>query len=185
MIDRAIALFGTSQPPPERIELKAGPVSATLEDGALRWLCYRETEALRGIAFLVRDRNWNTAIPQISDLELRQTETGFKITFDALCRTADGELPWSADITGNSEGTLRFAASAHPAADFFTNRTGFVVLHPLEGVAGNPVEVTHVDKSRRQTRFPFLVDPEQCFLAIRALSHELLPGVKAVCWMEG
>src|SRR5206468_10943460 len=38
VVDRAIALFGTLQPVPERIELRAGPVSATLEDGALRWI---------------------------------------------------------------------------------------------------------------------------------------------------
>ncbi len=52
------------------------------------------------------------------------------MTFDALCRTADGELPWSAEIIGEADGTLRFTGTASPAADFVTNRTGFVVLHP-------------------------------------------------------
>ena len=185
MLDRAIALFGTAQPIPERIELTAGPVSATLESGALRWIRYNGTETLRGIAYLVRDRNWNTASPQLSNLTVQQTGAGFRVTFDALCRTSDGELPWSAEIIGESDGALRFTGTASPASDFLTNRTGFVLLHPLEGVAGCAVEVTHVDGTRRQTRFPQLVDPEQCFFDLRAISHEVVPGVRATCRMEG
>ncbi len=75
MLDRAIALFGTTQPMPERIELTAGPVSATLENGALRWIRYDGIEVLRGIAFLVRDRNWRHRRPQIIRSErCEQTE---------------------------------------------------------------------------------------------------------------
>ena len=33
--------------------------------------------------------------------------------------------------------------------------------------------------------FPALVDPVQPFLAIRALTHEVLPGLKATVRMEG
>src|SRR5262245_20038051 len=152
MPDRMIALFGTTEAPPKRIELRAGPVTATLEAGALRWIRFDGTEALRGIAFLVRDRNWNTPSPHLSHLKIHQTEEGFRVTFDALCRTEDGALPWTAEITGEADGTLRFMGKSSPPADFVTNRTGFVVLHPLDGVAGCPVEVTHVDGSRRQAR---------------------------------
>ena len=75
MADRAVALFGTTQAVPERIELQAGPVSATLENGALRWIRLGSVEVLRGIAFLVRDRNWDTPAPQISDLERRSEQS--------------------------------------------------------------------------------------------------------------
>jgi len=185
MIDRFIALFGTAQPPPERIEVKAGPVSATFEAGALRWIRLGDVEVLRGIAFLVRDRNWDTPSPLLSDLKVDQSDRGFRVTFKALCRTNDGELPWSAEIVGEADGTLRFVGTASPAKDFVTNRTGFVILHPLERVVGCPVEVTHVDGSRRRARFPEFVDPEQCFFHVQALSHEVEPGVWATCTMEG
>ena len=36
--DRAMILFGTAQAPPERIALEAGPLTMTLENGALRWI---------------------------------------------------------------------------------------------------------------------------------------------------
>ena len=37
-VDRAIELTGTAQAPPKRIVLEAGPISVTLENGALRWI---------------------------------------------------------------------------------------------------------------------------------------------------
>jgi hypothetical protein len=184
-VDGAIACFGTAQPTPERLELEAGPVSMTLENGALRWIRFGAVEVVRGIAFLVRDRNWGTSSPEISALDLRRAQGGFRLSFKALCRTPEGDLPWSAEITGSADGSLRFIGSAMPARDFVTNRTGFVVLHPLERVAGCPVDVTHVDDTKRRARFPALIDPEQCFFDIRALSHEAMPGLWATCTMEG
>jgi hypothetical protein len=182
--DRAMILFGTAQAPPERIALEAGPLTMTLENGALRWIRLGDVEVLRGIAFLVRDRNWGTPMPEIADLDIKREHDGFRITFKAICRTKDGELPWSAEIVAAPR-ELRFTGAAAPKADFTTNRTGFVVLHPLDGVAGCPVEVTHTDGTKRRARFPALVDPEQCFFDIRALSHEVTPGITATCTMEG
>jgi hypothetical protein len=185
MIDRAVALYGTTQPVPERVELRAGPVSAILEDGALRWIRLGGVEVLRGIAFLVRDRNWGTANPKISGLKIDQKTDSFTVGFSALCRTDDGELPFAAEIVGKPDGSLHFTGTATPAKDFLTCRTGFVILHPLDRVVGCPLEVTHVDGSKRRARFPAFVDPEQCFFDIRALSHEAVPGVWATCRMEG
>ena len=184
-VDRAIALYGTTEPVPDRLELEAGPVSLTFENGALRWIRLGDVEVLRGIAFLVRDRNWGTPSAEISGIDLEQTQGGFRLRFGALCRTPDGDLPWTAEITGSVDGTLRFTGRATPPQDFVTNRTGFVILHPLERVAGCPVDVTHVDGSKRRARFPALIDPEQCFFDIRALSHEVAPGLWATCTMEG
>lgn len=184
-VDRAIALFGTNEPLPERITLQAGPVSATLENGALRWIKLNGIEVLRGVAFLVRDQVWDTAATEISDLSIEQNEGGFRVTFNALCRTGDGELPWIAEIAATADGSLRFVGTANPVGDFVTNRTGFVVLHPLERVVGCPVEITHVDGAKRRAHFPALVDPEQCFFDVRAMAHEVAPGVWATCTMEG
>lgn len=185
MIGTPVALYGTDEPLPARRLLRAGPVSATLENGALRWIRFGDVEVLRGIAFLVRDRAWGTPTPEITGLKVEDGAGGFRVTFDALCRTDDGDLPWSAEISGSADGTLRFAATARPAADFATNRTGFVILHPLDGVAGFPVEVAEGDGQRRQARFPTYVDPEPCFSDIRSLAHEVAPGIVATCTMEG
>ena len=84
-----------------------------------------------------------------------------------------------------ADGTLTFEGTATAVSDFTTNRTGFVVLHPIEGVAGAPVEVLHTDGRRVRARFPELIDPMCPFQDIRALTHEVLPGVSVTCTMQG
>jgi hypothetical protein len=86
---------------------------------------------------------------------------------------------------GPADGSLVFDGVATAATDFVPARTGFVVLHPLTGVAGRPVEVEHVDGTVESSTFPALVDPVQPFLAVRALTHEVMPGLKATVRMEG
>jgi D-apionolactonase len=60
-----------------------------------------------------------------------------------------------------------------------------VVLHPIEGVAGAPCTVVHIDGSIEETKFPLLIDPVQPMSALRAITHEFLPGLKVTCRMEG
>jgi hypothetical protein len=185
MIARAIKLFGTDEPVPEQRRLVAGPVTATLEDGQLRWIKVGDTEVIRAIAFLIRDRIWSTCPPEISNLSVDESGGGFVVSFDALTRTADGDLPWHAEFRGTPDGTIRCEAVARPEQDFLTCRTGFVILHPLAGVAGRPMEVEHVDGTVERTQAPQLIDPAQPFLDVRAMTHEPLPGIRASLRMEG
>ena len=185
MIDRVIKLFGTDEPVPEQRRLVAGPVTATLEDGQLRWIKVGDTEVIRAIAFLIRDRIWSTCPPEISNLRIDESGGGFVVTFDALTRTADGDLPWHAEFRGTPDGRIRCAAVARPEQDFLTCRTGFVILHPLAGVAGRPMEIEHVDGTVDRTEAPQLIDPAQPFLDVRAMTHEPLPGIRATLRMEG
>ena len=47
---RAIKLFGTEVPDGKYRELRAGPISAVFNSGALRYIRYHGEEVLRGIA---------------------------------------------------------------------------------------------------------------------------------------
>lgn len=182
---KAVKLFGTDTPDAQGRPLRAGALSAVLDNGGLRYVRLNGVEVLRGIAFLVRDENWGTFTPSITKLKVRQGAGGFEVTYDARCADAARAIRYCARIVGKSDGTLAFSASASPETDFLTNRTGFVVLHPLTGVAGCPVVVEHVDGRTVKCRFPAVIDPVQPFKGIRALSHEALPGVWATCRMEG
>lgn len=182
---RAVTLFGTEEMPPEPRVLRAGLLEASLEAGNLRYIRIGGREALRAIAFLVRDRNWGTYNPEISDLEVTSDERGFVVTYKAVCRDASQALAYAARIEGRADGRLVFEADIEALTDFVTNRTGFVVLHALEGVVGAPVTVEHVDGSVVESRFPEQVDPVCPFQNIRALAHELAPGLRVSCRMEG
>ncbi|HKQ94064.1 MAG TPA: hypothetical protein VJS40_00530 [Aestuariivirgaceae bacterium] len=182
---RAVKLFGTDVADSRPRELRAGPVSAMLDNGALRYIKLDDTEVLRAIAFLVRDENWGTYTPKISNARIRTTGKGFTVTFDARCADAKQSLAFRAEIVATVDGRIAFTVIATPETDFRTNRTGFVVLHPLKGVAGQPVDVEEVGGKCVKSKFPALIDPVQPFFDIRSLRHKVAPGVFAVCRMEG
>ncbi|MEZ5833984.1 MAG: hypothetical protein R3D05_22665 [Dongiaceae bacterium] len=182
---RAIKLFGTEVPEPKVRTLQAGALSAVFDNGALRYIKLGEIEVLRAIAFLVRDENWGTFTPEIGNLKIRQGKSDFRITYDARCKDAKRSLTYQAEISCGADGALRFAATALPETDFLTNRTGFIVLHPLTGVASCPVEVEHVDGRKVKDKFPAIINPIQPFFGIRSLRHKVASGIFATCRMEG
>ena len=182
---RAVRLCGTETTDPPTRTLVAGPLSAEFENGALRTIRIAGVEVIRMIAFLVRDENWGTFTPAIDGLAIEEDDTGFRVHYRATCADAKRRLVYSATIVGKPDGSLAFSAVAEPVTDVETNRTGFIVLHPVEGVSGRPVKVAHTDGREEVSTFPALIDPVQPFLDIRALSHEALPGVWVTCRMEG
>jgi len=102
-----------------------------------------------------------------------------------VTRDAEQEFRYSAEIVGKAEGRLVFRAKGRAVTDFVTNRTGFVLLHPLEGVAGRPARVEHVDGRTVDASFPELIDPVQPMMDLRAITHEAGPGLQVTCRMEG
>jgi hypothetical protein len=182
---RSIALTGTEQPDVVGRILNAGPMTVEFDNGQLRYLKVDGIEVLRAVGFLIRDRNWGTATPEISNLKIDQRADGFTVSFHAVCRIESQELSYDAKIDGSKDGNLVFTGTAVPKTDFLTARTGFVVLHPLKGVAGFPLEIEHVDGKVEKGKFPELVNPIQPVLNIRALTHEVTPGLKATVRMEG
>jgi hypothetical protein len=181
----AIALCGTEQPDVVGRTLTAGPMSVELDNGQLRYLKVNGVEVLRAVAFLVRDENWGTYVPTLSDLKVEQRKDGFSVSYQAACKKGAQEIVYDATITGRADGSLEFGGTATPKTDFLTARTGFVVLHPLSGVVGNAVEVEHVDGKVEKSKFPELVNPIQPFLHIRSLTHEFTPGIKASVRFDG
>lgn len=182
---RAVKLYGTDVPDTRGRILRAGMLSLELDNGAVRYVRLSGVETLRGIAFLVRDENWGTFSPELSNLQVKESGDSFHVSYSARCGDANRELIYHAEIQGRKDGSLDFKVIAKPTTDFLTNRTGFVVLHPIDGCAGHPVNVEHENGEVISARFPESINPLQPFLDIRALSHEVMPGVWAECRMEG
>jgi len=160
-IPKSIVLCGTEQPDVVGRVLKAGPMQVEFDNGQLRYLKVHGIEVLRAIGFLVRDENWGTYIPKISALDVDERKDGFSISFHAVCSRRGQEIAYDAAIEGRADGSLAFSATATPKTDFLTARTGFVVLHPLKGVAGQPATAEHVDGKVVESEFPPLVNPVQ------------------------
>ena len=185
VLSRAVKLYGTDVPDGKRRNLEAGPITAMLDNGALRYIRYRGTEVLRGISYLLRDKNWGTYGPVIEGLKVRQGKDGFTVSYTATAKDKTQGMRYAAHIEAKANGTVLFQVTATPLSDFLTNRTGFVVLHPLVGVVGEPVEIVHTDGKKKKSRFPKFISPGQPVFEIRSLKHTVVPGVTATVLMEG
>jgi hypothetical protein len=183
---RNFVLYGTKKVDPQPVRLTAGSLTANLTGGNLRGIAFEGVEVLRGIAFLVRDRDWGTYDPEIRDLAISQHDHGFDVTYTTICTGPDStDLAVKAKILGDKTGRLIFDAEAISNSGFETNRCGFCILHPIVGIAGTPVTVEHVDGRLNQTELPYLIEPWQPFKEMRAIAHSVMSDVTAECRMEG
>jgi D-apionolactonase len=182
---QAVKLYGTEEPVAATLALRAGPLDAVLDGGNLRRIRLHGREAIRGIGYIVRDRNWGTCAPQLSGLSVERDADGFRVRYQAACEAAGQTFGYRARIEGGAAGDLVFEVEGEPVTDFVTNRAGFVVLHGVAGVSGTAVEVEHVDGRIERSRSPELIDPACPFKDIRALSHEVLPRLRLTCRREG
>ncbi|MBZ9768900.1 hypothetical protein LB526_19265 [Mesorhizobium sp. CA6] len=179
-------LYGTHAVEAEPVRLSAGPLSADFVNGNLRTIRHAGTEVLRAIAYIVRDRDWGTYEPALADLAIEQKDDHFSVRYSASCEGPDGSrLGFQAAIDGRADGRLSFDVTALPQSDFETNRCGFCILHPIADLAGSPVKVEQTDGTIVNTKLPLLIDPWQPFKDMRAITHQVRPGVSAECLMEG
>lgn len=163
----------------ERISL--GKLGFTLQDGALRHLSYDGVELIRGLSFLVRDRDWGTIVPRLTTLSREEGEV-FRQTFRAEYQTGNARLSTVLTIEAGEDG-VTFAAQGEVDGPFETNRTGFTILHPAS-VAGCPAEIVHSDDTVETGAFPTLIDPWQPFMDIVSISHDR-DGYRVSCEMRG
>jgi len=178
---------GTRQKTPKAMSFKTGALTVDFVAGGLRTIRYEGHEVLRAIAYVVRDQNWGTYHPEISECVVEKIKNAFTITYQAICASADPSqtLRYQARITGNSQGHLVFDVAAEPLTPFLTARCGFAVLHPINGVAGQEAIVEHVDGAQEQAAFPELISPAQPFKDIRAIQHRVTTGITARCVLNG
>jgi len=181
-----IRLYGTEQPAAPPRMLKAGPLTAELDTGNLRYIRFNGVEVMRAISFIVRDKDWGTYTPEITDLEVVEDEAGFQVRYKARAFDTRQAFVYDATITGDAQGRLVFKGEGAAENKFLTNRTGFVILHPIDGVAGERVEIEHVDGQIVDGIFPELIDPIQPMMNLRRLTHWAADeGLRVDCRMEG
>jgi hypothetical protein len=179
---RAETLCGTDEVEPAPLRYVVGPLAFELLGGNLRAIRFGSVEVLRGIQYLVRDRDWGTLPPTISELRIDQSD-GVRIAYHAACTDHDGaRLDYDATIVATAAG-LDFAVESVACDAFTACRVGFCVLHPA-GLAGSPLGVEHGDGTVEDSAFPVAIEPWQPFADIRALLHEQ-QGLRVACRLDG
>jgi D-apionolactonase len=179
MLSLNVLRYGADEPHPQPVPLQAGPLSLLWDDGSLRYIRLGEQEVVRRIYVAVRDPAWNTIPATLANVQITRAAAGFTIEFDMEHRQGPVDFAWHGTITGTASGTITFSLDGRARSTFRRNRIGFCVLHPPRECAGQPCAVEHSDGAVEQGVFPRLVAPHQPFFDMRAISHELRPGLTA------
>ena len=186
LLPTRVFYYGTDAALPERVPLRAGPLSLIYEAGDLRTVKWGEYEVLRRVYVAVRDRNWGTVAPVITNMAMDIDQDHFTITFDVANQEGPINFAWQGTITGSSDGVLTYTLDGIARSTFLRNRIGFCILHPAE-CAGAPCRIEHVVSehmalAREEAALPVLIRPDQPlrpFEEMGALAHEVTPGVWA------
>jgi D-apionolactonase len=167
------------------LQLRAGPLSLVFDTGDLRYMRLDGREILRRVYFAVRDPEWLTLPTAISGLAIHSDDLTFRISFDAVNRAGPIDFRWRGTLEGSADGTVRFSVDGEAASSFLSNRIGICVLHPADECRGKPCIIEHVDGSTENSAFPDDISPHQPFVAVRAIRHEIRPGLSATVVFEG
>lgn len=168
-----ISGFASRPTPPH--PLCAGPLSLCFDAGGLRWVCRDNTEVVHGIYVAVRDENWGTVPGRLSDLQIREVDESFRITFLSEHQRNEIDFAWRATIEGRRDGSIMFSMEGEARTTFRRNRIGFCVLHPAGECAGARCRVRHSNGVIEPLRFPGIIAAEQPvagFRDVQALAHE-------------
>lgn len=187
MLSPRILRYGSDAPLPERLPLRAGPLALIYENGDLRSIRLGEREIVRRIYVAVRDRNWGTVAPRLSQVVISVADDSFHVSYDVAHIQGDIAFDWRGEIRGDANGMIHFSMDGMARTTFLRNRIGFCVLHPPD-CANARARIEHSDGSIEEARFPQLVAPQRIvdgviqpvhpFAEMRAISHEVADD----CW---
>lgn len=161
-------------------------LSFTLSGTGVSKVRYHGVEVLRELAYLVRDPNWATM--ELVQLDAaadtaKRAEGAWQRRFRSGNGALEGTFRLEAEETGDTA-TLRADLTLVARRDVSINRAGFVLLHPIAGVAGRPLRVGHSDGTEEQACFPALVSPGQVAFDIARLMH-CVGGIEIDIALEG
>ena len=142
----------------------------------------------------MRDRNWDTVKPVLSNVKMDIKDDSFIITYTVNNIQSDIDFCWRGKIIGKANGAITFSMDGEARSTFWRNRIGFCILHPME-YAGTECKIEHVDGTIEQTTFPKFIAPQliindkpspvEPFSNMRALVYQVKPNLLAEVRFEG
>ena len=161
--------------------LRAGNLSILFDNGSLRYISLGNSEIIRMIYSAVRDKDWLTIKPVISDEVYDIYQNSFKIKYNCLYKTTDINFSARFSIEGNADNSLIFSMDGEALDTFEKNRIGFCLLHPIEGCAGKECIIVHSNDEEETLIFPELISPHQPFSDIKSMRWK---SGKSFCSIE-
>jgi hypothetical protein len=153
----------------EYTRLAAGPISATLDGGNLRWISCEGREVVRAIQLTARDGAWQTLVPEVRHRRVRQVADGFTVAFDARFRGASFDAACRVSLAADAAGVLTARMSVSFLGETISQRIGFVVLQPAD-LAGQPFSL------------PGVVPPVERLFPVDVVHERLATDVARLAW---
>jgi hypothetical protein len=179
-----VSRYGKDEPLPQRYALRAGPLTAVLEGGDLRYVKLGDDLVILRLYAAIRDRNWNTIEPHYLAYEMdREDDDGFTVRFVAENVGHDVDFQWDGLITGTSEGVITATMDGVARTDYLKNRIGWCVLHPMD-LAGTVATVQTPD-GVVEGQFPDRISPHQPFIDMQAITYQTSGGGELEIRFEG
>jgi len=126
------------------------------------------------IYFALRDENWTTYKPIVENEIIDLQPDQFNITYDCFHEEDNQRIyQWKASIHGLPNGTIEFEINGLALKEILRNRAGFCILHPVEGLAGQPCTIHHPDSTAEQLNFPFHIEPRDPFKLIQSMQWNM------------
>ena len=185
-LSKNILYYGKDEQLPKNIEIKSGPLNLIYESGDLRYIKFNNIEIVRRVYVAVRDQNWDTVAPTISNVQINVAKNSFEITYNVENIQDNINFVWKAKIVGKSNGSISFKMDGEALSTFWRNRIGFCILLPMD-CAGTNTQINHVDGRIEQSFFPKYIAPQliiegrpspvEPFSNMRALTLNMSPDL--------
>ena len=145
--------------PPRPRRLRAGPLAFDLDGIDVRGVAHQEQELVRRIYVAVRDLDWNTLPPAVSDIDVARSGVGTVVTFRAYHEGAGIAYAWQGRVTAHADGRIDYEMEGQAEAAFEYSKIGFCVLHPAT-LAGRPYRAM-TPSGWHGGRLPELIEPQR------------------------
>ena len=193
-LSKNVQYYGKDELLPKQIDLQAGPLNLFYEAGDLRYIKFGDKEIIRRVYVAVRDHNWDTVIPVLSNVRMNIANDSFNINYSVSNIQDNVDFLWEGNIIGKTDGTITFSMDGVARSTFWRNRIGFCILYPME-YAGADCEIEHVSGAFEKSSFPKFIAPQRIidgkpspvepFSNMRALVYQVVPNVLAEVRFEG
>ena len=166
-----LAISGTPEEPASIRKIRKGDLTLLLDGETIRSISWKGVEIVRGLTWPVRDESWITLAPAIERDSLDDQQNPAR--YEQVFSIGDGALSCKMLAEFSSDGVVTADLEMTANRDFQTNRAGFTILHPLDGVAGQSLTVRHSDGKEEQSVFPKHISPGQPAMDIVGLNHQV------------
>ena len=157
-------------------KLVAGSLTLEYSDGSLWNISNGSEEIIRRIYLVFQDINWTSRPFVIKDEVWQIADRSFSAKIKAQGSHDAKDLSVELVITGSETGEITYGFSASTKVSFMRNRLGLCLLHPVAGLAGRECKLTKADGAIEESKFPDSISPDQPFLNLSGISHQLQSG---------